>query len=264
MTSPALLHALLRGLQPLALAAACLAAGLANPAHAGLVARDLDGNGATAEAYHDTTLGITWMRDTRYRGTLGAAAGPVGYASAQAVVAAFNADMAGNYGYTGWRLPQAGGVHTIGGPGCQFGAAGNTDCGDNVDVASSELAHLFHVDLGNRSWRDTSGQSRPGVAGVDWGLVNSGDFEIDAAGYWTSTTSYRLIFNVQQTGQVVFNAATGTQAVNAPSAAHGIWLVHDGDIGNPLASGPALAVVVPGSLSLAALGLVLVAARRRR
>ncbi len=263
MTPNACLRALLHGLQPLALAAACLAASLASPAHAGLVARDLDGDAATAEAYHDTTLGITWMRDTRYRGTLGTAAGPTAYATAQAVVAAFNTDMTGNYGHTGWRLPRADGVHTIGGPGCQFGVGGSTDCGDNVDVSSSELAHLFHVSLGNLSWRDTSGQSRPGVAGLDWGLVNHGDFEVDAAGYWTSTASYRLVFGLQQTGQVVFNTATGTQGVNAPSAGNGIWFVHDGDIGHPLAPGAAHAVGLPGSLSLAALGLALVAARRR-
>lgn len=265
MTTPALLRPLLRGLQPLALAAACLAAGLANPAHAGLVARDLDGNGATAEAYYDTTLGITWLRDVSTLHTAYALPQLMDYATVTTALSAFNADTALGFGYSGWRLPTAAGVHLIGGAGCQFGLNGSTDCGENVNTASSELASMFHDTLGNVSWRDTGGTPRPGTQGSDWGLVNVADFtDLDGVGFWTSTTSYRLIFGLQQTGQVVFDMRTGAQSIAAPTGLRAAWLVHDGDIGQALAAGPGQSVPLPGSLSLAALGLALLAARRQR
>jgi hypothetical protein len=243
----------------LALAASALVTSLG--AEAGLVARDLDGDARTAEAYHDTTLGITWLRDV---GTLHGAYGLpalASYASVTAALAAFNADAALNFGHSGWRLPAADGVHAIGGAGCQFGVNGSTDCGDNVDTASSELASMFHDTLGNLSWRDTTGTARAGSAGTDWGLVNTGGFVgLDEAIYWSSTSSYRLIFGMPQVGQVVFDMRNGTQSINPTGSLRAAWLVHDGDIGSAVSS--VSAVPLPGSLGLAALGLVLLARRR--
>lgn len=260
-------HRISRALRPLALAAAA-AAVLATslPATAALVARNLDGDTSTAEAYFDTTLGITWLRDTDRLANVYGLATTMSYAAATTALAAFNADSALNFGYSGWRLPGASGVHLIGGAGCQFGFGGSSDCGENVDTASSELASMFHDTLGNLSWRDTTGSPRAGIPGVDFGLVDTEDFtDLTAVGYWSGTTSYRLIFGVPQNGQVVFNLGNGTQGISVPTALNAAWLVHDGDIGGAVVPA-AGAVPLPGSLGLAALGLAALGpllARRR-
>lgn len=248
-------------LQPLALAATALALSL--PATAALVARNLDGDTSTAEAYYDTTLGITWLRDTDTLHTALGLSPLADYASVTAALAAFNANAAFNFGFSGWRLPGADGVHTIGGAGCQSGFNGSTDCGDNVDTASSELASMFHDTLGNLSRRDTTGSPRAGSAGIDWGLVNTADFVgLDDVVYWSGTSSYRLIFGMPQVGQVVFDMRNGSQALNATSSLRAAWLVHEGDIGSAVVA--TAAVPQPGSLGLAALGLALLARRRAR
>jgi hypothetical protein len=126
----------------LALAAATLAtlALTASPAHASLVARNLDSDDSTAEAYYDTTLGITWMRDRNHLAgvTPGmVSTGLVTWADGDAAIAALNASSTAGYGLSGWRMPTAGGVASIAGAGCQFGFNGSTDCGSNVDTSSS-------------------------------------------------------------------------------------------------------------------------------
>lgn len=258
MNPPSTARLLRRALQPLVLATlAALAAASATPAQAALVARSLDTDASTAEAFYDTVLGITWMRDA---GALAAAYGSTqaDYATTLTRLAAFNGDASLNFGHTGWRLPTAVGVHVIGGPGCQFGTSGSSDCGENVDTASSELASMFHATLGNLSWRDGSGAARPGVQGVDWGLANTADFDqLDELGYWSSTSSYRLVFGMPQNGQVVFDMRTGTQSITPVQSARAAWLVHDGDIGSAVSTVP-----LPGTLALSVMGLALL--RRRR
>jgi len=252
---------------PTTLTQALAAAALALPtlATAGLVARNLDADASTTEAYFDTTLGITWLRDAM---ALPQAAGLAGagmsYADAQVHLAAFNADALVNFGHSGWRLPLADGVHTIGGAGCQAGFSGSTDCGENVNTASSELAHLFQATLANLSWRDTTGAARPGAQGVDFGLVNDGDFDnVEAARYWSGTSSYRLIFGQPQAGQVSFDFYSGTQAITATTGntLGRAWLVHDGDIGSAVT---VASVPAPGSLALVGVALLTLGANRRR
>lgn len=247
--------------------ALCIA--LTGVAQAGLVARDLDGNLATAEAYYDTSLGITWMRDRNHLAgvTPGmVATGFVSWADGDAAIAALNASSASStagYGLSGWRMPTASGVATIGGAGCQFGFNGSTDCGSNVDTSSSELAHMFHVNLGNVSSRDSSGNLRPGSFGVDFGLVNDDDFlNLQTGRYWSSTDSYRLIFGTPLNGKVSFDFNDGSQTITAAtSGTRGfVWLVHDGDVGTVVST----AVPEPASLALAGLGLLALGATGRR
>jgi hypothetical protein len=228
------------------------ASGLAN---ASLVARDLDGNAATAEAYYDTSLNITWLRDINHlaNATAGMAANGVSsWGDGAAAASALNANSPFNFGLTGWRMPTANGMATIGGPGCQFGFSGSTDCGSNVDTSSSELAYMFHVNLGNTSQRDGAGNFRAGSLGVDFGLVNTADFlNLSAGRYWSGTTSFRLIFNQPLTGPVTFDFNDGSQSVfsNNVNNLGRSWLVHDGDVGGALSA----SVPEPGSLALVGL-----------
>lgn len=237
---------------------------LSTAADAALVARSLDGNASTAEAYYDTVLGITWLRDTQALSGAYGAGQTMNYAATTSALSAFNADSALNFGFGTWRLPTANGVHTIGGAGCQSGFSGSTDCGENVDTASSELASMFHDTLGNLSWRDTSGNLRSGGQGVGWGLADTADFiNLLGAPYWSSTSSFRLIFNVPQTGQVTFQMVNGSQGITPTTGSAYAWLVHDGDIGQALTTQGGGSVPLPGTLALAGLGLWVLAGQRR-
>jgi hypothetical protein len=238
-------------------------------AQASLVARDLDGNAATTEAYYDTAQDITWMRDRNHLAgvTPGmVSTGFVTWADGAAAITALNAGHAtgiAGYGLNGWRMPTANGVATIGGLGCQFGFDGSTDCGSNVDTSSSELAHMFHVNLGNVSSRDSSGNLRPGSFGVDFGLVNDEDFlSLETGRYWSGTSSFRLIFGQPLNGKVTFDFNDGSQSVFANTSGNRgfVWLVHDGDVGSAVSQ----AVPEPGSLALVGLGLLAAAGLRRR
>ncbi|MCP4277884.1 MAG: hypothetical protein GY779_16185 [Gammaproteobacteria bacterium] len=63
-------------------------------------------------------------------------------------------------GFSDWRLAS---VTDVGDNGCTdtsnggYGGAAGTDCGHNTDTSLSELAYMFHENLGNNSWYDTSG-----------------------------------------------------------------------------------------------------------
>ena len=239
------------------------------PAQATLVARDLDGNPVTVEAYYDAAQHITWMRDRNHLAQVTPGLVPTGYvnwADGDAAIAALNANAAAGYGLSGWRMPTANGVASIGGPGCQVGFNGSTDCGSNVDTASSELAYMFHVHLGNLSQRDTTGAVRAGSFGVDFGLVNDEDFlNLETGRYWSSTDSFRLIFGAPLNGKVSFDFSDGSQSVFAPTTGTRgfVWLVHDGDVGSAIGS-QINAVPEPAALTLAGVSLLALWGMRRR
>ena len=76
------------------------------------------------------------------------------------------------HGVIGWRLPSTTDSNN---DGCNFSFAGGTDCGYNVDTASSEMAHMFYVTLGNLALcppgNVTCSVSQPG-----FGLSDTADF----------------------------------------------------------------------------------------
>lgn len=231
---------------------AALLATITVSAQANLVGRDLDGNLANgAEAYYDTVLGVTWLRDANYVVTSGYAAdGALTWGAANAWVSGLNA-----YGVTGWRLPK---VQPINGTSFQYfdssnQFAGTRDESFNITSARSELAYMFHVNLGNLSSYDTGGNARPGISGADWGLVNSGPFiHVGNDVYWTGV-EYEPSTNKGWGFQTYSGFQTSFPKLYPLLA----WAVHDGDIG--------VAVVPePASVVLMLLGLSIVPACARR
>lgn len=203
-----------------------------------LLARDLDGDLATAEAYYDTTKNITWLADTLYQND-----GSGDYVSGNAALTwAAGLNPYGS-GITGWRLPTT--VPTYCGPDPYY------NCGKS-DL-NGEMASMFFTTLGNVSrYNPATGAvvSPPG-----WGLSNTGPF-INLVGnnYWSSTpdtdfaANYLWAFDFNRGQQ--YSAWTGYAAF--------AWAVHDGDVGTALSPVPE-----PGTWALWAVGLAVVAGGRR-
>lgn len=141
---------------------------------------------------YDTVLNITWLQNANpaagsiYDDGWSSTDGRLFYENAITWVDNFSYyDSVRGVTYSDWRLPQGFDMGAPGGPpgpvpwlsniGCDYSNNGS-DCGWNMDPISSELVHLFYVELGNLGLYDTNGNMRSGVSGVDWGLVNTGPF----------------------------------------------------------------------------------------
>jgi hypothetical protein len=233
-----------------------------------LQARDLTGDNV-ADAFYDTVLDVTWLADANAN-LANANQVPNVYAGGNLTWSAAMS-WAGNLtlgGYTEWRLPK---MLDTGTAGCNFSFAGGTDCGHNSLTKSgatvySELSHLFHETLGNVGKYTTSGAVRPGVMGIDYGLLNSGNFSnfedlitpTLATYYWfgqeyAPNTVYAWAFVPADGGQFMFSKVdlSGQRLAIA---------VHEGDIGVAVTAVPEPETY---AMLLAGLGLVGLARRRR-
>lgn len=205
---------------------------IAGTAQAALEGRDLNGSIDSFEAYYDTVLNITWL-DVN--------SGAMGQ---QAEFWALNlsiVDVVNNITYDGWRLPTVTGVSR-----CKMSYNG-TDCGWNVNTDHSELAHLFHVELGNKAYYNTSA-----VGPQDgWGLRNAGPFtNLSPNTYWSTS----------DIGLMNFSFSSGYQnRTNQDFYFHAL-AVSDGDVGIPAAIPEASTY----AMFLAGLGLVGFMAQRRK
>lgn len=169
------------------MAVAMLAAGVAQAAgvpgqgtwETTLQPRDIDGDTVT-DAFYDTALNITWLRDANVNGLMD-------WASANTWA---NTLVVGGVG--GWRLPAVGPVN---GTSFQYDFTnnGSTDSGyakTGVGWGSaSEMGHLYYVTLGNKG-ACTPDDASPDscVAPPGWGLSNSGGFQnLQSGDYWSGT-----------------------------------------------------------------------------
>lgn len=194
--------------------------------------------GSRTDAFYDTVLKITWLRDADVNGRMD-------WATANA--------WANNLtygGYDDWRLPT---MVDTGTSGCTYSVAGGTDCGYNVQTFSegtvySEMAHLSYVTLGNK------GKCTPGYTSctvqANWGMTNVGAFEgMDSFYYWSG-----LELASNSTHAWYFNTSEGFQAEGAKTNSFYAMAVRSGDIALP-GSVPAETVPEPGTLALAAAAL---------
>lgn len=124
-------------------AAALLHAGVAQAA---LQDRDLDKNGIT-DAFYDTDLDITWLRDANVNGAQG-------WNEAASWAASFSIG-----GFSDWRLPTA-----------------DPTCLTAANCTGGEIGHLWYIGLGNTF-----------AGALTVGLTNSGDFQNLQTWYWTGS-----------------------------------------------------------------------------
>jgi len=202
--------------------------------------RDLDSNG-TADAYYDTALNITWLRDANVSGQ------PLSWTAAIAWASAL---VVGNYG--GWRLPTM--VDTFvapvnGSDGCNFSFSGGTDCGYNVQTKSggavySEMAHLFYATLGNKSYCPPGDATCAGAPQVGWGLTNTANFSnMQLDDYWSG-----LEYAIDANRAWYFVPRFGSQLQGGKGSGLYAMAVHSGDVGAPIPE-PGIWVMLLAGLS---------------
>ncbi|MCL4777170.1 MAG: hypothetical protein KJ054_06645 [Gammaproteobacteria bacterium] len=215
-----------------------------------LQGRDLDGNLATAEAFYDTVLGITWLQDASFAGTAMTLDDAASWTA--------SLDPYGS-GITGWRLPVIR-FPIDGDESDDFDTSyiGTEDWGDNISApgtffagsTSSEMAHMFYNTLGNKSACDPILSTVSScVPQAGWGLTNEGPFSnILADGNWTGSLFAPDEDYVDAADHFwVFDLGVGDQyalfVYGATPLEISAWAVHDGDVGTPVSAVPTPAAV---------------------
>ena len=217
-----------------------------------LLARDLDGNLSTVEAYYDTDLDITWLKDANYSATQYAnSGGAEGDSDGRWTWAGANnwAATLDPYGsnITGWRLPD---TNPVNGLAYDYGFQndGASDKGYNISApgslyagsAGSELAHMFYNTLGNIGYYDRFGAG-PSCTPPDYCLSNIGPFLIPNASdsafgnvpFWSATEYHGPTGFPPRPGAWSFSFDHGYQGFSGSlSFNQYAWAVHDGDMGS--------------------------------
>lgn len=170
---------------------------------------------------YDSDLNITWLSDASYAVTSGFDAdGKMTWYQAESWIQSLNAST--YRGVSGWRLPGA-----------------DVNCGANYSCTTSEMGHLFYLELGGRAHDSI----------LDISNTSLGLFEGVAGGvYWSQTV---VPASDGDDARFDFNFALGWQDGHHVTNSAYAWAVHDGDI----ALLPA-AVPLPASVWLLSSGLL--------
>jgi len=168
------------------------------------------------------------------------------YFGARAFINYLNLDSYG--GTDQWRLP---GMTDTGASGCNFAYSG-TDCGYNVDPASSELARLYYTELGRIAKFDTDSLSNSGY-GIfeDDGGSGSGTVgpfsNVQSNAYWLGLDDDAKAWS--------FATSDGVQGFESKEEWGYAWAVTPGTVAP---------VPLPAPLLLIGSGLICIANRLRR
>lgn len=177
-----------------------------------LLPRDINGD-AVVDAYYDTALDISW------------------YASTSSAVLPWPDAMTWvsqtfrPFNLGGWRLP------TMANRSPHDCTSYGTECGINVDPATSEMAYMFYVELGNLPDQDNTGPFSNFPMGLRWTDVP----DLGGGGAWS------------------FHYMEGRQGPEYAGDSQYVWPVHPGDVG--------LLVPEPSSAALLLAGLALMVRR---
>lgn len=187
----------------------------APPAVAALLPRDLDGDPSTVEAYYDTDINVTWLRDANLGagssyddGTPGQPStsdGRMTWGNAKAW-----AETLVIFGIGGWRLP------TTLQPDNSCSTQ-NNEGSSGHGCSGSEMGHLFYIEgIGEHI--------DPGPGGGSFGdFVN---LQLEKP-YWSNTE-----LTANNNGAWHFSFSGGDQNTNAKMADPLFaWAVHDGSVG---------------------------------
>jgi len=191
---------------------------------------------------YDSDQDLTWLQDANYAATSGYAAanentnknwdgwdinanGGMGWNAAMTWATGLNFG-----GFSDWRLAS---VTDVGDNGCttsngEYGGAAGTDCGYNTDTSLSELAYMFHENLGNNSWYDTSGTAT-GCTAPNYCLENTSADGVDilnlqSSMYWSGTEYAPNTNNAWN-----FNTNNGNQNNNNKNNEFYAWAVRSGE-----------------------------------
>jgi Protein of unknown function (DUF1566) len=181
---------------------------------------------AGGQAYYDDVLNITWLADAHlaYTNKFGVTGinpydGTMTWDKAQEWISAMN--TANYLGTSTWRLPT---IIDTGTSGCNFAYTG-TDCGFNVDLSTSEMAHMFYSTLGNVGVYNTSGSTTGCSQSSPWCLTNTGPFSnLRPHIYWSGTTYAPISSRAWG-----FYFDGGRQGEPDKSGGYNAWAVSPGD-----------------------------------
>ncbi len=215
---------------------------------------------------YDDVLNVTWLGDANYAKTSGYDAdGRMSWTAANAWAANLSFyDSVRNVNYSDWRLPTV--LDT--GTGCPY-EYGGTNCGYNVltvggGTVYSELAHMYHNNLGFKASVSSTGSRQPdsGIFGNGGGGGGERDElgpngainNLQPAPYWSGTAYAR----VPAVYAWYFDTADGAQVNGGQNYELYAWAVRDGDVAAPIPEPSTYAMLLSG------LGLLSLTAKRRR
>jgi hypothetical protein len=229
-----------------------LTLGLTTTAQATLIDR---GNGMI----YDTDQDLTWLQDANYASTSG-------YNDVDGLMtwheAMTWADALVFGGYDDWRLPAL----II--QDANWSDSG-TDLGYNVNTSNSELAYMFHVNLGNESRRNPDGTQNTEGCTTDYeapGCLQHTSVDgvailnLQSHIYW-SGREYDAPYNYLSW---VFHTDSGAQGPNHNDDYFHAWAVRSGDVAAPVVIDSQTSVPEPQTLMLMLAGLAGIGVARRR
>ena len=209
---------------------------------------------------YDDVLNVTWLQDANYAHTSGYAgadsAGRMNWTTAKT----WAADLVYG-GYSDWRLPSNSPIN-----GSSFNDSyapdGSTDYGHNITSPHSEMAYMYHVNLGLKSYYDTTGTTQS-----DFGIFGNGTYNgvdnnsfgqtnvklvnnLKSYAYWSGSEYAPSPYNAWACG-----TAYGSQYYDDKIYPYYAWAVRPGDVA---------AVPVPGAFWLFGSAMVGLMGLKRR